>query len=152
MTREEHARVTPIVAETAQRLQTWLEGATTLEDAIHVVGVWAQESGARRASNGVSGKVWVGNEVVVKANYLTESIRHIPPQYRPEEVVVWEGDYDRIVVQPRYTPIVDEFSNPIGDRLQLLRETLPNYGWVSNDSHIGNWGLRPDGTPVLFDW
>jgi hypothetical protein len=145
-------RVTPIVTETAQQLQVWLEGVQTEQDAAHILYLWAKEHGARKVSHGISGKVYLTTDVVVKMNYLVESSEGIPPQYLPEEVVVWADQWSRLVVQPRYEEVADQFQNAIGDRLERLRNALPNWRGIASDGHINNWGLRPDGSPVLFDW
>jgi hypothetical protein len=152
-------QTTPVVVSTAQRLQVWLEGATSLNDALHVVYLWAQEAGARRSSAGVSGNVYLTNDVVVKAHYTIDSFDNIPEEYRPEQITVWQGDWpsERIVVQPRYERLVEGEFEPTSTELDAAEARITallggeSY-WVVADSHLGNWGLRPDGSPVLFDW
>jgi Ser/Thr protein kinase RdoA (MazF antagonist) len=42
---------------------------------------------------------------------------------------------------------------PILDRLQQEHAALDeDWCWISGDPNPRNWGLRDDGTPVLFDW
>lgn len=143
-------------------LRTLLDGADK-HDALEALWEYARANGMRKSSMGVSAKsngaVYLGTDVVVKANFNITSIDNVPREYRPEQHTVWEnptgergGIGNTIVVQPRYSipthgPLGLLDYDSINDRTpSWVRESM------TLDAHAGNWGFREDGSPVLFDW
>lgn len=148
----------PAVVKAAGELHTLLQGETDFPTVEWALREWALARGMRNPRNGSARwRVWLGGNVVAKANYILGTVDDIPPQFRPEQLVVWKGRGPRhsepgasmgevqVVVQPRYLTYADNLDNKQYDTFKHLTH-------VACDAHPGNWGLRPDGSPVLFDW
>jgi hypothetical protein len=143
----------PIVAE----LQALLVGAPDVKHVMVLLHAWARE---HRYQQGSRDRVFIGPDAVVKIPLSIGTLEEVPEEFRPEQHVVWAGrgpartgltgwDQDlQVVVQPRYTVVdratYDRLTTPTG--LQL------RYAVGHLDNKFDNWGLRPDGTPVLFDF
>lgn len=144
--------MTPTVTDTLQAWATELRpqfaGIETHPEAAQALEKWVWRNREQhrfvRATDGTSGCVWLGDSVVVKICYPVMSFDEVPEPYRPEQVTVWEGYSPQwrrqvnVVVQPRY-----ELANA-----RQFPDLQAAGVW---DARAGNWGLRKDGSPVLFD-
>jgi hypothetical protein len=102
-------------------------------------------------------RVWLGDEVVVKVPLTVGKVEDVPEEYRPTSYTVWTGkgplfaslytdgpiESVSVVVQPRYQTL---------PRTEWDQTPLRYVAQTVIDNHAGNWGIRPDGSPVLFDF
>jgi hypothetical protein len=142
----------------ADELSLLLEGADNIEDVGRILWQWAAgRGGFVRNGNGSSDNVWIGPDVVVKVPYRVAPLEEVPAQYRPEELTVHEfpgpsyatNRLNRVVVQPRYRTVETAED---ADRIPSDQVASENPGVLWDARSEANWGLRPDGTPVLFDF
>jgi hypothetical protein len=152
-------QTTPALYETAYALSQLLDGVDTLQEVRRRLWKWARQNGFTRAKAGNSDVVWLGSDVVVKVPYRLDNDDAVPEEYRPEEVEAHtfsEGIFGRkaingrVVVQPRYRNLKDYTAG--SDEERAFKQAIAPVEGITWDAHLDNWGLRPDGSPVLFDW